>query len=253
MRNGVKEIGWDKFSGKKLLTATRLVKPGQRMANNEDFLKELADGMVRDGGKIIMAQVRHREKENVTSTPRQYGPNEFVKARTDETGSFVYVMKGDGGFFYAENDETYEGDSAKLIPYGENRYVIPDSSDDAAIVKDIVKRTKVYDNLHENVAPVPERAITVQRTDDSEVSAEVTWKTVGFIVSEPYKAGTMIQAVAEGGELITASWLGTHWQETDVPHELQVTEAGEVRIISAAQAAGEVTQSGLDVFKGSSS
>jgi len=255
-RGGVEELGFDKNSGKKLLAATRVVTPGQKITEDEEVLQQLADAMVADDGKIVMARIKHRVKKSDDAIPRKNADGTFVKALVDESsGSFVYLSKGDGGkFYYSENDAEYEGDASKLIPYGDNRYIIPDSSDDAAMVKDIVKRENTYDNLSEDVAPVPRRMFTIQRTDGSEIEAEVTWETIGFAVVSPVKAGTMVQAVAEGGELITASWLGTHWQETEVPHELQVVrETGEVRLVSSAHAAGEgggISQAGLDVYKG---
>lgn len=249
-RNGVEEVGFDKTSGKKLLAATHVVKPGTKITEDPEQLQELADAMVADGGKIVMARVKHRVKKSDDAVPRKNPDGTFVKCKVDEVeGSPIRLRKKDDGFVYSSSGDVYEGPADGLIPFGDDNYLIPDNSDDGAIVKDMVKREQVFDNLADDVYGVKGRTVTIVRLDDAEVEAEVTWETVGFITVMPIKAGTMVQAVAEGGELITASWLGTHWQETDKPHELQVNEAGEVRMVSAIDAAGG-SESGYDVFKG---
>lgn len=267
-RNGVEELGFDKSSGKKLLAATRVVRPGMRLTEqDEETLQSIADAMVADGGKIVMARVRYRTKKSDDSIPRKNANGSFVKAKVDEVeGSFIRLRK-DGDSFVDPNgnvlDRNEDGShvyisssgpadvfqESNLIPFGES-FLIPDSSDDGVMVRDVIKREAVYDNLADDVYGVPGRNVTIQRQDDSEVEAEVTWETTGFITTQPVKAGTLIQAVAEGGELITASWLGTHWEEV-APHELSVEEDGKITMISSAKLAeGAMSKAGLDVFKG---
>jgi hypothetical protein len=249
-RNGKTEVGFDKTSGKKLLAATRVVKPGMQIKEDEEQLQALADAMVADGGKIVMGRIRHRVKKSDDTVPRKNPNGTFVKCKVDEVeGAPVKLRKDGDTLVYVSSGDAYEGETAGLIPFGEDIFLVPDSSDDGAIVKDVVKREAIYDNLADDVYGVQGRSITVQRNDDTEIDAEVTWDTVGFITVLPIKAGTLVQAVAEGGELITATWLGTHWQETEKPHELQVSETGEVRMVSVIDAAAG-SQESYDVFKG---
>lgn len=252
MRGGVEEVGFDKASGKKLLAATRVVKPGMNIKEDEEQLQALADAMTADGGKIVMARVRRRTVKSDDSIPRKNPDGTFVKCKVDEVeGAPIRLRKKDDGFVYSSTSEAYEGPTAGLIPFGDDGFLIPDHSDDGAIVKDMVKRENVYDNLADEVFGVQGRDITIHRNDaeETEVDAKITWETTGFTTVLPVKAGTLVQAVTEGGELITATWLGTHWQETEKEHELQVSETGEVRIVSVvSEDAG--SQSSFDEFKG---
>lgn len=262
MQNGVELLGFDSYSGKKLMIATRTLNSGDRLTEeNAERLEEIASSMV---GRIVMARIRHRE---VTSTVPRKNPNgSFVKARINEDdGSFIKLEKKGDAFVDSsgskcetneDGDVIYipsEGPAAifppkQLIPFGAY-YLIPDNSEDGAVVKDNVEN--VYDNLADEVGPVPGRIATIRRQDETEVEAEVTWETTGFIATAPVRAGTMIQAVSKGGELITASWLGTHWEEVD-PHELTVGDDGKMRLVSATSLAGGAAAGaqGLDVFKG---
>lgn len=144
------------------------------------------------------------------------------------------------------------------------------------MVQDKSERESVYDNLWENVFPVPhvvtteekitpemanmtiidredgkkiiQRLVVVHRNDGSKAPAEVTWETVGQIATQKRDVGTAIQATTSSGDVLTATWLGTHWQETPQPHQITLSELGEVRLTPA----GPPTQdfSGLDEFKG---
>lgn len=269
-RNGVEELGFDKSSGKKLMSAARVVKPGMRLTDkDEEALRGIADALVADGGKVVMARVRYRTKKSSDAIPRKNSDGSFVKAKIDQdSGGFIKLTKGAGSLadsFLGPDGEALErreegnhvyipaSGSAQvlqecdLIPL-EDSFLIPDSSDDGVVVRDIVNREAVYDNLADDVYGLPGRLVTIQRQDETEVEAKVTWETVGFITTQPVKAGTLIQAVGEGGEMITASWLGTHWEEV-APHELTVEDDGKIRMVSAASLVEQAT-SGLDVFKG---
>jgi hypothetical protein len=255
-RGGVEEIGFDKSSGKKLLAATRVVKPGEKVTeDNEELLRSLGDAMTADGGKIVMARVRYRVKKSEESVPRKKADGTFLKGAIDQTsGSFIKLRKSGNEYVYVEGGATYEGDTSGLIPFGDT-FLIPDDSDDGVRVQDIVKREATYDNLADDVAVVPGRQVEINRPDGSSVTAEVTWETVGAITVQPVRAGTLIQAVTEDKEIITASWLGTHWEDVG-PHELTVPsegpDMGKVVLSPVTQGSkdGSAAAPGLDVFKG---
>lgn len=267
-RNGALELGFDKSSGKRLLAATRVVKPGTTVREDEDVLNELAAEMI---GKSVMARIRYRVKKSDEAIPRKNEDGTPTKALVDGDGSFV-VLKEEGdslidasGTILDKSDDglyTYIPDTvgASALVFRKDQlikkddaFLIPDNSDDGITVRDIIKRENVYDNLADDVYALPGRTITVQRNDGTESEAEITWDTLGNVAVQPVKAGTMVQAVvAETNpqELITASWLGTHWAETDVPHVLQVDESdGVMRLVSVSLLTGG-SDAGLDVFTG---
>ena len=256
-RGNVEEVGFDKISGKRLLAATRVVKRGMKVEENEEVLQQLADAMHADGGAVVMARVRHRTKKSDDPVPRVYdsGPmaGQFVKARMSEDGSFVRLGKQGDKFFNKAGGEEYDGDTSSLIQVGDD-YLIPDDSQDAGIVKDMKHRETVFDNLGDDVYPLPGRSVTIQRATDGdeevEVQGEITWETLGFIAVSPIKAGTAVQAVIETDgekETITATWLGDHWQETQQPYELTVSDLGEPRLLPVV---GNASPNALDTFKG---
>lgn len=251
-RNGVTEMGFDKNSGKKLLAATRVLKPGVRLKedeNIEETLTKLAEEMV---GRNIMARIRHRVKKSDDSIPRKNQDGSPVKALVDNDGSFVRLARKGENLIYSTG-EIYEGETTHLISF-DNGFLIPDDSDDAATVRDTVKREVTYDNLADDVYGLPGRTITVQDSEGAEFEAEVTWNTLGNVAVQPIKAGTMVQGVIQGEErqntLITASWLGTHWAESEVPHELQVSDPGGVMSLVSVDLLTGGTDAGLDMFKG---
>lgn len=264
-----KSLGFKKSSGRRMLAATRSVKPGQKVT--QESLKGLTDAMV---GKIVLAQIRRVPKTYQDSEPRTNPDSSFVKAKVDEHGSPVRVTRDEqGNYLMKENETPFPGDPAILIPY-QGDFLIPDPSDDGAVVRDSTERKVEFDNLQDDVAPVPfaileadqvtddirekftihehiggkfaaERMITVTRADGSEALGQTTWDTVGLMATTPLKPGTAVQAVLDGGELVTASWLGTHWSETPQEHTLEVTEGGSVLLVPVT--AG---QDGLGVFAG---
>lgn len=255
-RGGKEEYGFDKNSGKKLLAATRVAKPGVKIEPDKEKLQKMADAMVADGGAIVMARIRQVTKKATDATPRKYesGPlaGQFVKALVDKEGSPVRVAKNGDSYFYKKGGEAYTDNPTGLIPF-DGDYLVPDNGDDAAIVKDISERENIFDNLSDDVFPIPGRTVTVQRAVESdeevEIDAQVTWESVGFIATSPVKAGTLVQAVAGEGdeqETITASWLGDHWQEMQKPHEMNVTDLGEPTLLPVA---GSASPDALDVFK----
>lgn len=278
------KVGWPKTAGRKLLTATR-VGIEWRQSNPDrpiredatlELLQEVADSMV---GKIVMARVWHSDaQKKVEFKPRVGDDGSFVKAKIDHSlGEFVKLTKNeDGSYVDSNSGEIYGGDITGLIKY-ENEFLVPDSSDDGEVVQDRIERETVYDKLQENVFPIPhevvpevseamknhftviergdgkqivQRLVVVNRNDGSKTPAEVTWETVGQIATQKRDVGTAVQAVTIDNEIITATWLGTHWQETPQPHRVELSELGEVRLVAEGPVEAGIDFSGLDEFKG---
>lgn len=278
-KNRTKEkIGWVKSPGRKLLTATRA---GIGLTLKNDFplhldaIQEAADAMV---GKIVMAKVQYSKPVKSTDfKPRVNEDGSFVKAKVDPALGEIVKLKRteEGSYVNVNSGEVYIGPIAGLIEHEES-FLIPDASDDGAVVQDKNERTRIYDNLWENVFPVPhvvapadkvtpemanmtvidradgkkiiQRLVVVHRNDGSKAAAEVTWETVGQIAMQKRDVGTAIQAATPDGDVLTATWLGTHWQETPQPHQITLGELGDVRLTPTGPAAQD--SSGLDEFKG---
>lgn len=276
--NGDTQLGFDKSSGRKLLAATR-VGMGRNITEDEDLFKELAAALV---GKAIMAKVRRRTSPSTSSKPRiNPADGSFVKAKSDpSTGSVIRLTRNGNVFFYKTDadghsaGDAYEGDIPGLIPF-DGDFLIPDSSDEAQIVRDTFEQTNVFDNLADDVYRVPSvvmdakqvtkditsrfevdtmtngkkliaRYETIRRTDGTEEACQTTWETVGFVTVSGKKPGVAIQATTPSGQTITATWLGTHWEETKTAHVMQVSEDGVPRLVPV----GGPDLSGLDEFKG---
>lgn len=278
------KVGWPKTPGRKLLAATRVGiewrknNPDRPIKEDADLelLQEVADSMV---GKIVMARVWHTNaKKKIEFKPRVGDDGSLIKAKIDQKlGEFVKLTKGqDDSYFDSQSGEVYGGSVDSLIKY-EDGFLIPDSSDDGEVVQDRIEREATYDNLQENVFPLPhevvpdvsdalrshftvidredgkkivQRLVVVHRNDGSKVPAEVTWETVGQIATQKRDVGTAIQAATGEGEVVTATWLGTHWQETPQLHRVELSELGEVRLLPVSTGGAEIDLSGLDEFKG---
>jgi hypothetical protein len=74
------------------------------------------------------------------------------------------------------------------------------------VVKDIKVVQRTFDNLADDVAALPERWIKVD-----EKAYEITMNTIGRIATKPVPPNTVVQAVSEDGENISARWSGEHW------------------------------------------
>lgn len=238
-----KGLGFKKISGRKLLAATRALKPGQKL--DPQKLDDVAASMV---DKIVMAQVRRVDKEYTDSDPMKDAQGNIVRAQVDEHGVFVKIHKKDDGL-QLEDGTPFNGDTSRLIEH-DGGYLIPDPSDDGAPVKVVRSTTRTFDNLQDDVAPVPNRTIQITRQDGSQASAQITWETVGQVTTKPVKPGTMVQAVTEEGELMTASWIGTCWSQTPLEHNLEITEMGAVHFVPLSQETSVDGLGGLDEFKG---
>lgn len=248
--NGV-ILGFTKDAGRRLIAATQAVAKGGKLRDEQDALEKIAEVMV---GKTIMVQCKRTEKDVTNTKPRVNEDGTKVTALVDETeGSFIRLVKSDdGSFVYKDSDVAYEGDTDSLIPFQDD-YLIPgDGSDNVATVKEITKEKVSYDNLEERVTSIPpmRENTQVHRLDGTQADMEITWDSVGFIATKGIKPTTMVQGLLKGGELITATWLGTHWSETPKPHELVVTEDGTVQIIPVQLPGAEPSADALDVFKG---
>lgn len=238
-----KGLGFKKTGGRKLLAATRTLKPGEQL--DPQKLEEIAEAMV---GKIVMAQVRRVDKEYTDAEPQKDAQGNIIKAQVDAHGVFVKIHNKDDKLVL-EDGTPFNGDPSRLIEH-DGGYLIPDPSDDGAPVKVMRKTTRTFDNLQDDVAPVPNRTIQITRQDGSQAAAEITWDTVGQITTKPIKAGTPVQAVTEEGELLTATWIGTCWSETPLVHNLEITELGAVHFVPISQDTGTTSGDSLDIFKG---
>ena len=199
-----KRGSWKKDSGRRLLAATRVTKPGQKIT--KDTLDELAEAMV---GKVVMAQIRHVTKDYTDSKPRTNPDGTFVKAKTDEDGVPLRVVEVGGSLVMETSDTPCPVGKENLIKI-DGAWLIPDP--DGQTVTEVVTTTKTFDNLQDNVAPVPTRDIAVTRTDGTEIKAQVTMETVGRMTTKPLRPGTKV-SVDVDGVLVEASWIGTSWHE----------------------------------------
>ena len=283
-RTGEYELGFVKDVGRKLLAATR-VGLGVAIPEDEEFLNNLAEELV---GKRIMAQVNRREVKRSGDKPRVNSDGSFVKAKIDQdTQTVIRLTKTEGGSYVnTATGEAYEGNTAGLIPFTNEQFLIPDNSDFGQVVRDPFESVDTYDNLYDETFRVPNvvmvakqvtkeiaerfevadrldgkkevsRYAEIVRTNGDEVKGQITWETVGFVATATKAPGTAIQATlaeidptTNKPRVITATWLGTHWEETPQPHHLVVSEDdGKPRLVPVAPAA----PSGLDTFKGDAS
>lgn len=201
---------WVKDSGRRLLAATRVTKPGQRIT--PEVLEELAEAMV---GKVVMTQIRHVTKDYTDSQPRMASDGKtFVKAKTNDDGDFMEVVKTENGTFVMKDSgiESPVQMEDRYIKYRDT-YLIPDS--DGTVIRDMVTTTKTFDNLQDNVAPVPAREISYTGLDGKQHKGEITLETVGAVATRPIKPNTKVSVLVKGGELVQVSWIGTLWTEAE--------------------------------------
>lgn len=93
----------------------------------------------------------------------------------------------------------------------------PDGSfvynEDGSVVKEYKDNPRTYDNLQDDVYPVPGRIIVI----DDEIEAEITWETITRIVKKPIAIGTQVEAVGtEDGKKYTVYHNGEGWS-TNAP------------------------------------
>lgn len=200
---------WVKDSGRRLIAATRVATPGQRVTR--DTLGEMAEAMV---GKIIMVQVRHVTKDYTDSEYKVGDDGQFVKAKVDADGAFIEVEKGDDGSFrMKETGATLPEalqDPANFIE-SNGVFLIPDA--DGTPVREIVTVTKTFDNLQDNVAPVPAREVTYTKADGKTGKGEITMETIGAVATRPIKHNTKVTVKIKGDELVRLNWTGASWAE----------------------------------------
>lgn len=200
---------WVKDSGRRLIAATRVGKPGQRIT--KDTLDELAEAMV---GKIVMVQVRHVTKDYTDSEFKVGADGQFVKAKVDDEGAFVEVERDAEGVFKLKSTGVAlpEGlQDAKLYIENNGTFLIPDA--DGTPVREVVTTTKTFDNLQDNVAPVPVREVTYTKADGKSGKGEITMETIGAIATRPIKHNTKVTVMIKGGELVRLTWTGASWAE----------------------------------------
>jgi hypothetical protein len=243
--NNPKGLGFQKKSGRKLVAATQVLDRGERIT--QDNLEKLTADMV---GKIVMAQVRRVDRNSTNSVPVLDSFRQTVRVKVNASDTKVQIVEKGGQFVMKEDGSVFLGDTSRLFKH-EGIYYILDPSDDGELLKKVQPNKRTFDNLQTDVAPVPSRSITVIRTGGEAENAEITWDTIGQITAKPVKAGTPVQAVTAGGELLTATWIGTMWTETPVTHNLEINELGAVTFVPV-NAGEQDSGNPLDVFKGDS-
>lgn len=293
-RRGGELRTFDKQSGRNFLAASRTLPHGETLTKTN--IKKVID---ESHGRIVMAQVRHSrstqtDTENVTDES-----GNLLKCKADVHGDPIRIYKinstlllADGSLYQGEETESaliHYGEATKVpnpknpdeMIEAEGIFVIPDSSVDGVPIRRTVKRARIYENLNDDVKPVPgkvmpedavtdeiakhyvihknlngsvmvERMAQITRTDNSTVYAQITWDTIGQVASAVRESGTAIQAIIHStGELITATWIGTGWMETATPHVLILDKGGKLVFQAlSGNNKGEPDLGGLDVFKG---
>jgi hypothetical protein len=201
---------WTKSSGRKLLAATRVTKPGQRIT--KDTLDELAEAMK---GKVVMAQIRIVEKKNKERVPLKDSSGTILRARVDDEDEYVRIVKNDAGELVMEATGQICPVGAESLLKVEDYYLIPDET--GRIVHTMEETIRYFDNLQDDVAPVPNRDVAYTRLDGKQGKAEVTMETVGAMTTRPLKVGTEVSAVVgKAGEVIRLSWIGSAWNEVEL-------------------------------------
>jgi hypothetical protein len=200
---------WTKSSGRKLLAATRVTKPGQRIT--KDTLGELATAMV---GKTIMAQIRIVEKKNNEAVALKDAEGNVLRARIDDEDEYIKIVRRDGELVMEETGKVCPVGPEALIKVNDH-YLIPDK--EGRIVKVMEETIRHFDNLQDDVAPVPNRDVAYTKLDGKQGKAEVTMETVGAMTTRPLKVGTEVSAaVGKAGDVIRLSWIGSGWNEVEL-------------------------------------
>lgn len=206
-KNG--NTGFPNEDGRTLRLATGATRPGDTVTkeNMHDIAQRMVDTVVMARVSLVQskrARQRTRLDENkkpisVLVDPQDASPVEIVK---DE----------DGNLSYAESGEVWTGDESLLVPLPSGKYAIRDDSDSSDVLREAYY--PVNDYINAPFLPVPERKVTVERLDGTQVEGEITWETVGAIAA--HKApGVMVDVMLKGGggEIVSAVWLGGEWSE----------------------------------------
>lgn len=154
-----KGTGFEKMSGRKLIAATRVLSQGGRVSGSE--LDELA---ARMNGKIVMAKVRLAHKDYDNSKPVTDASNRPVRVKVNDSDQKVEIVEKDGQLVMKADGTPFPGDPGRLFKFGDT-YYIPDPSDDGVILKEFYKTTRTFDNLNDDVAPVPGMVVEADALD----------------------------------------------------------------------------------------
>lgn len=215
--------GYPNEHGRSLRLATGVTKAGETV--NLRNMHEIADRMV---GTIVMAKVSLSESKKSRFRPVTDENGRPITVLIDrDTGRPIEVdkvtVKNDAGeeetnYFYAESGEVWEGDESRLYPYVNGKFAIRAAADGSDGPADRLEIPfKPYnDYINPPFLPVPERKVTVERLDQTEVEGEITLDTVGAIVPQAMP-GAMVDVMLRTGEVVTAVWLGTQWNEFASP------------------------------------
>jgi hypothetical protein len=203
---------------------------------NAETLPQIAESMI---GKYVMVQVKYSKSEKDVVSPRLDDNGQPIKGLIDQHGNLVTVTKDGEAYVYTEDKTPVPDAVVQNLVEHNGDYAIRDDSEDSYELQVVTKEPKIYDNLDSKaVRPVPDRNIEISRADGTDVLAEVTLDTVAFMVKCNAKGymvdgiaiNTLVQAVTDGGELLTARWTGTAWMETEQDYNLTLVESlGEDR------------------------
>lgn len=240
-KNGVKrkgELGWNNFAGDRIIAATRVLPHGKEFGRAH--LPALAEKMI---GKNIMGRIKYNSKDYTNAEKVRDSRGEYIKYRINKNGTPAEVIVTGTSFISADGTELKP---EQVVEHAGVRYIRDDTEMGDVLTESSVT-TKTFDNIGD-VAPVPsaspktgedERTIVVVRTDGKEAKAVVTWETVSQYANAPFKPNTKVQAVI-GDDTVTASWMGTVWEETEEPHAVRVDADGALEFVTA--------EGGLDTF-----
>lgn len=197
--------------GRALRTASGATEAGARV--NKANMREVA-GRMND--KVVMAQINVVTSKKPKFRDRLDENGEKINVLVDpETGDAVLVVKVDesGGFVYAETGEVADVNPALLVHVTDQKYAIRDNGDSSDVLKEKYFPVNDYLSSWQPFQPVPERTVQVERLDGSEAEGEITWDTVGGITLGANPGVKVDVLLKSTGEIVTAVWLGTQWNE----------------------------------------
>jgi len=197
--------------GRALRVASGATAAGDRV--NKANMHEVAERMDE---QVVMAQINVVTSKKPKFRDRLDENGDRINVLVDpETGDAVLVVKVDesGGYVYAETGEVADVNEALLVHVLDQKYAIRDNGDSSDVLKEKYFPVNDYLSMWQPFQPVPERKVVIERLDGSEAEGEITWDTVGGIALGA-NAGAKVDVLLKGtGEIVTAVWLGTQWNE----------------------------------------
>jgi len=207
--------GYMNDNGRSLRVATGATTSGDKISKAN--MREVAEKMV---DQVVLAQVSIVQSKRPKLRPRYDETGQQISVTLNpSTGDPVAVFRQPDGSGYVADDgtgEIWEGDESLLVPLGENRFAIRDSSDTAGPLME--EYFPINDYINPPFLPLPERKVQITRVKRDEngelvqAEGEITLDTVGAI-ARGATAGVAVDVLLRTGETVTAVWLGTEWVE----------------------------------------